>query len=89
MRSSENGVKGLAVLPVKQCVINQPGIRRTVRTYVNTSLSAFTVVNRVFGVLLRDALLPLVETFARFISPPFLEFAVLVVQATGRVESVL
>lgn len=53
------------------------------------SLTTFAVINRVFGVLLRDALLPLVETFTRLFGPPFLELAILVVQATGRVEIVL
>jgi hypothetical protein len=53
------------------------------------SLSAFSVIDRVFGVLLRDTLLPLVEAFARLFGPPLLELAVLVVQATRRVEGVL
>lgn len=59
------------------------------RTYVHIGLSAFAVIDRVFGVLLRDALLSFVEAFARLFSPPFLEFAILVVQASRRVESML
>ena len=59
------------------------------RTYVNMSLSSFSVIDRVSGVLLRDALLPLLETFARLFGPPLLEPAVLVVQAARRVEGVL
>ena len=53
------------------------------------SLSAFSVIDRIFGVLLRDTLLPLVEAFARLFGPPLLEFAVLVIQAARRVEGVL
>ena len=59
------------------------------RAYVNVGLSAFAIVDRIFGVLLRDALLPLVEPFTRLFGPPFFELAILVVQATGRIESVL
>jgi len=53
------------------------------------SLSPFSVIDRVLGVLLRDTLLSLVEAFARFFGPPLLELAVLVVQAARRVEGVL
>lgn len=59
------------------------------QTYINVSLSTFTVIDRVFGELLRDTLLLFVERFARLFGPPLLKFAILVVQATGRVESVL
>jgi hypothetical protein len=59
------------------------------RTYVHVGLSAFPVINRVFGVLLRDTLLSLVEAFTRLFGPPLFEFAVLVVQASRRVESML
>jgi hypothetical protein len=59
------------------------------RTYINVYLSAFSVVDRVFRVLLRDALLPLIELFARLFGPPFLELAVLVVQTARGVKGVL
>jgi len=59
------------------------------RTYINVSLSSFSVIDRIFGVLFRDTLLPLVEAFARLFGPPLLEFPILVVQATRRVEGVL
>jgi len=59
------------------------------RTYINASLSAFPVIDRVLGVLFGDTLLPLIEAFARLIGPPLLEFSVLVVQAARRVEGML
>ena len=58
-------------------------------TYINVRLSSFSIIDRVFGILLRDALLPLVEAFARLLGPPLLELAVLIVHATRRVKGVL
>ena len=58
-------------------------------TYINVCFSSFSVIDRVFGVLLRDTLLPLVEAFACLVGPPLLKLAVLVVHPTRRVEGVL
>jgi len=58
-------------------------------TYINVCFSSFSVIDRVFGVLLRDALLPLVEAFACLFAPPLLKLAVLIVHPTRRVESML
>jgi len=74
---------------VKWYVINRPEVRRGTPTYINVRFSSFSVIDRVFGVLLRDALLPLVEAFAGLFGPPFLELAVLIVHPTRRVEGVL
>jgi len=59
------------------------------QTYINVGRSALPIIDRVFGVLPRDALLPLVETFACLVGPPLLELAILVVQTARRVEGVL
>ena len=59
------------------------------RKYINVGLSSFSVIDCIFGVLLRDTLLSLVEAFACLVCPPLLELAVLIVQATRRVECVL
>ena len=58
-------------------------------TYINVCFSSFSVINRVFGVLLRDALLPLVETFTCLFSPPLLKLAVLIVHPTRGIKGVL
>lgn len=59
------------------------------RTYIKVNLSAFPVIDRVLGVLLRDTLLYLIKAFARLFGPPLLEFSIFVVQPAERVEGML
>jgi len=55
---------------------------------VNMHFSALAIIHGIIGILLGDAILPLLERLARGVCPPLLELAVLVVQSSVRVKRV-
>lgn len=49
------------------------------RTYIDMDFATLAVIDRISRILIHDALLALIEPFARSICPPLFEFGILVV----------